>query len=477
MSRMVHYIQFYFDKFLILGVLAFLVLSLGYLLVKKFLWKGKKVCRFSTVVFTAIFFAYLFVVLAITLLSRPSEMYIKRQIVPLFYSYKNAWYSSPEEWWNIIANILMFVPFGCLLPMSIRWFQSFIKTYLAGLVFTVGIETFQYIKGRGVCEMDDVLNNFLGAMIGYGIFVVGKAVLEKLKKTAHGAEERTTKSKNSSQLSIFLLQLPLIVTVLVAGILYAVYQNQELGILACAWNSGYHLEDGQVQSKITYKTEKGTLPVYKINPCNYEDAEDIAKKMFAYLGISMDHIEVEKDDESVYFRDGQENSIWIEYEGGSISYSNFSDAEEGKENMQEDELREKMHQFGMFIPKEAKFENLGNGWYTFIADMCKEGKMMYDGELNVVCCGDEGNITSLNNSIMVCEVYKEYSIRSEQEAYERIVDGKFPYPIYYEKEKGTIEVEKSYIDYQLDSKGFYQPVYVFPVNAEFLSAITIPAIS
>lgn len=481
MTRMVNYIQSYFGEFLALGVLALLVLSLGYVLVKKFLCKGKKVCRFSTIIFTAIFLAYLFVVLAITLLSRSSGMnYSGRQVIPLFYSYKSAWYSSPDEWWNIIANILMFVPFGCLLPMCIPWFQTFIKTYLAGFIFTVGIEALQYNMDCGVCEMDDVFGNLLGVMIGYGIFVVGGALLERVRRQAFGLNEKTVKRKNQSLRSIFLLQLPLILTVVVAGSLYAVYQKQELGVLACAWNSGYHMEDGQVKSQVTYKTETGTLPVYKTKTYSDEDAKVIAEKMLAYLGTSVDEEEVEEYEQSVYYGDEQGNDIWIDYKGGSISYSGFLDDEKGKNDMGEDELRDKLQDFGVYIPKEAKFENLGkdlkNGQYTFTANMCREGDLIYDGELNVVCCGDEGSISSLSDSIVVCEVYKEYSIRSEKEAYERIVEGKFQYPIWLWKEKETIEVEKSYIDYQVDSKGFYQPVYVFPVNAEHLTSIVIPAI-
>ena len=92
------------------------------------------------------------------------------------------------------------------------------------------------------------------------------------------------------------------------------------------------------------------------------------------------------------------------------------------------------------------------------------------------CYGKKGEISWISNDIVACKVYKQYSTRSQQEAYERIVKGKFTYPIWAWKEKETIEVEKPYIDYQMDSKGFYQPVYVFPVDAKSITFISIPAI-
>lgn len=480
MSRMVNYVQSYLGEFLVLVVLALFVLGVGYVLAKKFIWKGKKVCSFANVIFAAIFLAYLFVVLALTLLSRPGGIYTGRQIVPLFYSYKSAWYSSPDEWRNIIANILLFVPFGCLLPMSMRWFQSFIKTYLAGFLFTVGIEFFQYIRDCGVCEMDDILNNFLGTMIGYGIFVAGSSLYKWIKRKVHGLEGRAEERKKCTWISVVFLQVPLIVTVLAAGVLYTVYQNKELGILECAWDSGYSMEDGQVQSQVTFETEKEILPVYKTKIYNEEEAKAIAETIFSYLGTSMDEIEIQKFDQSICYRDGQGNDIWITYVGGGVSYSSFSNDGKGNCDMEEEDLRDKLQEFGIYIPKDAEFENLGedleNGQYTFTADMCKEGNLIYDGELTLTCRGKEGSISSVNNNIVACEVYKEYSTRSQQQAYERIVKGKFAYPIYFWKETGNIEVDKPYIDYQIDSKGFYQPVYVFPVDVESMAYISIPAI-
>lgn len=72
---------------------------------------------------------------------------------------------------QIFLNILLFVPLGFLLPMISKRFKNLWLTTLTGFVFSAGIETMQYITGRGLTEVDDVINNTAGALIGYIMYV------------------------------------------------------------------------------------------------------------------------------------------------------------------------------------------------------------------------------------------------------------------------------------------------------------------
>ena len=72
---------------------------------------------------------------------------------------------------QIFLNILLFVPFGFLLPMISERFRSLWFTTVTGFIFSVGIETMQYITGRGLTEVDDVINNTSGALVGYILYV------------------------------------------------------------------------------------------------------------------------------------------------------------------------------------------------------------------------------------------------------------------------------------------------------------------
>ena len=70
---------------------------------------------------------------------------------------------------NIILNILLFIPFGYLLPSlfpRLRWWQ----VVLLGLAFSLCIELLQLITKLGYADVDDLINNTLGAVIGFLCF-------------------------------------------------------------------------------------------------------------------------------------------------------------------------------------------------------------------------------------------------------------------------------------------------------------------
>jgi len=85
-------------------------------------------------------------------------------------------YGDPDLFLDRIMNVVMFIPIGFLLGLghkrSIWW-----KTLLIGMSFSVIIEISQLVLKRGCCDVDDVIHNTLGCMIGYGIYALGKAAL------------------------------------------------------------------------------------------------------------------------------------------------------------------------------------------------------------------------------------------------------------------------------------------------------------
>ena len=67
---------------------------------------------------------------------------------------------------GIILNILLFIPFGYLLPSlfpKLRWWQ----VILLGLAFSLTIELLQLITKLGFADVDALINNTLGAAIGW----------------------------------------------------------------------------------------------------------------------------------------------------------------------------------------------------------------------------------------------------------------------------------------------------------------------
>ena len=83
---------------------------------------------------------------------------------------------------QIFLNVLLFVPFGFLLPMVQKRFNNVFAVTLLGFIFSCGIESMQYITGRGLTEIDDIINNTAGAFCGYLLYAVLSAVYQQLKE-------------------------------------------------------------------------------------------------------------------------------------------------------------------------------------------------------------------------------------------------------------------------------------------------------
>lgn len=75
---------------------------------------------------------------------------------------------------NVYGNVLLFVPFGAILPVLHRNFRKFPVTLICGILLSVSVELMQYISCRGSCDVDDVLLNTLGCTAGYVIFALIK---------------------------------------------------------------------------------------------------------------------------------------------------------------------------------------------------------------------------------------------------------------------------------------------------------------
>lgn len=72
---------------------------------------------------------------------------------------------------NLVGNIVILVPVGFLLPFvypKITWTESLAAAVVTGL----GIEVMQVVLRVGIFDIDDVILNALGVMVGYGIYRV-----------------------------------------------------------------------------------------------------------------------------------------------------------------------------------------------------------------------------------------------------------------------------------------------------------------
>ena len=79
------------------------------------------------------------------------------------------------QWWalkNLLGNIIPFIPFGFLLPVTYKKFSSAISVFVIGLASILVIESFQFFTKLGSFDVDDIILNMIGIVCGYVIFLV-----------------------------------------------------------------------------------------------------------------------------------------------------------------------------------------------------------------------------------------------------------------------------------------------------------------
>ncbi len=83
---------------------------------------------------------------------------------------------------NLLGNFFLFTPMGMLLPCVSSKLNRFWKVTLTVLVMVVVVEIAQGLLRVGSIDIDDVLFNVIGAMIGYGIIAIPfiKKILVKI---------------------------------------------------------------------------------------------------------------------------------------------------------------------------------------------------------------------------------------------------------------------------------------------------------
>lgn len=118
---------------------------------------------------TLISIRYIIFILLVVFMDRPNA-FVQSVNLSIFSSYKEAIIDfSPESVLNIILNIFLFVPFGFLFSSSFKYRNSWL-VFPLGLVFSIIIELTQLYFSVGVMDVDDVINNFLGVIIGHSLY-------------------------------------------------------------------------------------------------------------------------------------------------------------------------------------------------------------------------------------------------------------------------------------------------------------------
>ncbi len=130
-----------------------------------------------------LFIVSLLVIFFATVLHRTPES--RSLILTPFYSFQLA-KEQPELYREVVMNVFLFVPFGlsfsALLPAKWRCSLRIILCCLSAFLLSSLVEYLQYRFCLGLTEVDDVIFNTLGALIGAGQLIAAGFFAKHVKK-------------------------------------------------------------------------------------------------------------------------------------------------------------------------------------------------------------------------------------------------------------------------------------------------------
>ena len=80
---------------------------------------------------------------------------------------------------NLVGNVVIFVPYGMLFPLAFEKKKGFFSFVLAALIFILGVELVQMWTNFGAFDVDDILLNLLGALLGYFVYFIAIKIFGK----------------------------------------------------------------------------------------------------------------------------------------------------------------------------------------------------------------------------------------------------------------------------------------------------------
>lgn len=90
---------------------------------------------------------------------------------------------------NIVGNVLAFVPFGTFLPIFSMRCKRFWRTILFSFELSFLVEVLQLVTRVGSFDVDDLLLNTIGGMIGFIVYLIGTCLFRGEER------EETTQKK------------------------------------------------------------------------------------------------------------------------------------------------------------------------------------------------------------------------------------------------------------------------------------------
>lgn len=311
-----------------------------------------------------------------------------------------------------------------------------------------------YLLQRGMCDVDDLFTNTLGAMLGWCAVMFVLALRQKSR----------TWPRYCALPAAFALALSAI---------FISYAAQPYGNLRDAAFTTADLSAVRWSVDFALDEDSKTAWVYRSQALDNADADRFAAEFAAAHGVEFPDIDY-YDDTALYMNHSTGDFLNVTLHDGTWEYSLGKDItpvwDIPPQDVSEALLRETLDGLGFLVPADATFTLLPYG--SSYRAVCSADLLPTEGGFlhGTLTCdlrtqGDgQSTLSQLENRITTLAPVREEPILSPAQALAALQAGKSFEGAWFAQSVQGIEVRSCTLDYLSDSKGFYQPVYRFELS-------------
>ena len=387
---------------------------------------------------------YLALLCYVTLLRRGNGFHSLN--LHLFRAWREAWNRfSLKNWLNVLLNVALFLPFGFLPPLIWNRMRKWYAVILLGIALSLLIEVLQYRCGLGVADVDDLFCNGLGTALGYCFAMTLLHLKEKRFK---------------QMLPYLTLPAVCAASILCMGLIYTL---QDYGNLSLAASYRINTKGFTWETETALSENNLQAIVYRAPSMDQRSCDAFGAAFFEQIGEEINDTYY-YDDSTLFANHSSGHFLFVNEQDGTYTYSNtISNSETDAVPLTEETVRAALDPFAVEIPEQAVFLSEGNCRYRFEMKQVSVPGGMYDGEIDCIL-SPEGEVCDIKNYLQFYETQDTVTILSEQQAYETIRNGWITHPMLEDLHQPHILIHGVALEYRIDTKGFYQPVYVFSVS-------------
>jgi hypothetical protein len=303
----------------------------------------------------------------------------------------------------------------------------------------------QLIFSSGVFDVDDLFCNTLGSAMGYFAIM---ALLSLFNE------------KGKRRMSVIAYICLMLIPIVAISSIFVVYHAQEYGNLPEA--AGYRVNLSHLKWKVDCELPDtaGSVRIYRAQTMSKVDSDALAEEIAALIGQKVDMVSYYQ--EMAYYHFTQ-SIFTVYYHDGSYELGGYDHNVITWEEVDREVIENALKMYPVIIPDVAEFESEGEGWYSFTCDQHIDGAMMLDGTLRVRY-GVDDTIRRIENKLIWYTYYKDAPIISPEDAFKELKGGFVGSAEMLKSDTfDSVTVISCKLAYETDTKGFYQPVYIFEV--------------